>query len=356
MKKNTLLLLILINASLIFSKTSAQESSVSRIINEISYGVPTSPAFELLSGKSSEVVNLLTPQDFASNINNLYDGKKLRTGAAFDFRLTVFSKNLSLRKYQENYGSRLLHRSTISLGTSPDSEIKGDVLLSGGLRISLIDKSDARNNSKFLNDLNQAALSMIVAPVLGLSDEENIGIQEDIAERRNLLQPIRDRFYKDNWNQWKLDVGSAIMLRSKSGALKSDSLSSDKFGLWIAGGIPLYQLGQLTASGKIARTINADLGGQESGRETIGARVRFFLPEKYKYLAISAEGALIKTHYKAKDLNETWTHFGVLVEYHVKKLKGWIGLAYGGDTDHRENKNNKISFNYAFYTNQLIKK
>src|SRR5690348_888164 len=60
--------------------------AVAELVNGVSYGVPTSPAFALLPQQSSEIVHLTTPADFQGNAASWIDGAKLKTGAAFDWR------------------------------------------------------------------------------------------------------------------------------------------------------------------------------------------------------------------------------------------------------------------------------
>ncbi|GAB4052793.1 hypothetical protein [Spirosoma litoris] len=332
------------------------ESAVANLVNGVSYGVPSSPAFELLPGKTSEVVNLVTPHDIASNVNNLFDGTKIRTGAAFDARPFAWAVG-SITQYQENKALQFLYRSLLSIGTAPDDVVKGDVFLSTGLRIPIFDNGDPRAKKDFLRDLSTEAQKIVIAPDLELSDEENINRSEAVAKAKKLLDPIRDKFYKENWNRGKLDAGFAYMVRARSGSLQTDSLSGDRLGLWVAWGIRLRHFGQLTVSGKLTNSLQATKAESETGRNVLGARARFFFPGKLAdRLAASAEFAGIWANYKESSMNESWRHFAVLVEYHLPKLKGWLGVGYGGDTAHRTNSDSKFSINYAIYTNQLIKK
>ncbi|MDQ1086174.1 hypothetical protein [Siphonobacter sp. SORGH_AS_1065] len=339
----------------------ASKEDVSKIVNTVSYGVPTSPAFELLPGKTSEVVNLSTPQDFATQIPSIYDGKKLKTGTAFDLRIFTLiptKKSFSLTDYQENKGKRALWRSVFSLGTASDQDIKNDALLSCGIRIPILDKSDPRANSSFLSELINLYnnINIPLEGIPGSIDGKNYN-ELIVKALSKGLDSIRNSYFKRMWNAEKFDVGLAYMLRAKSSILTSDSIKSDKYGLWAAYGRPLFHsLGQITISGKITRSFNQVNSELEQSRYVVGARARFFPGIANNRLAASIEFANIWSDYQGSHLNENWRHTAILVEYHLPVLKGWLGIAYGGDTPHRTNSGSKFSLSYAIYTNQLIKK
>jgi hypothetical protein len=355
LKAGLLILVVLFQSKLLIAQSAAE---LAKTINVVSYGVPSSPAFEFLPGKTSEVVNLITPQDFATQITNIFDGKKLKTGAAFDARpfIGLAGDSLSLIKYQTKFLARIAWRTLFSIGTAPDETVKGDVFVSGGLRIPIYDGGDPRSDKAFLNSLNEAAEN-ILKNMPGDEDTTMSAIEinlETIKATKKALDSIRTNFFKTSWNKPKLDVGFAYMIRSKSGALQTDSLSSDKYGIWLAGGWNLGKWGQVIVSGKITRGFSTPKSETEVGRNTLGARARgFALADR---LAVSIELANIWANYQQTSQNESWRHTAILVEYHLPILKGWLGVAYGGDTPHRTNLGSKFSLSYAVYTNQLIKK
>jgi hypothetical protein len=327
---------------------------IEKLINDVYYGVPSSPAFELLPDKPSEVTHLATPHDIVSNITNFIDGGKLRTGVAFDIRPFAYAVG-SLSAYQKSKIKQILWRTVFSVGTSPKGKDNNDTFLGAGLRISLIDDGDSRASSTFIKELENAyvkELDKLRPPPLS-GPIEVFQQRAASVENSDSLKNIRNSFLKKSWNAKKWDVGIAISSNAASGSLKTDSLKYDRFGLWTAFGLPITKIAQLTISGKTS-WISTKLSSEESNRSVAGARARFFLAD---WLATSGEFSKVWSRYHANgELNESWNHLAVVVEFKIPVLGGWLSLAYGGDSPRRENKDSKFLFNYAIYTDRLLKK
>jgi len=330
---------------------SQDSTKIKNILNQVNYGVPASPAFELLPNKPSEVTHLASVHDISASINNFVDGGKLKSGAAFDIRPFAYAAG-SLKHYQKSGLSRVLWRSVFSLGTASESKNSSDVYIGAGLRIPIIDKSDPRSHADYVSNLEAAyykAYNDLKNPPFGQTAAEHQKTVDEFAKSQD-IKKLRDDFAKQYWNAFRWDVGIGASNRAASGFLKTDSLFKDRIGLWTAFGLPIPK-GQLTISANTA-WIKAKADTGETNRNVFGARARFFVAS---WLSASGEYAKIHSLRNTVSYNESWDHLAIVVEFKIPKLGGWFGLAYGGDSAHRTDTGTKFSFNYAIYTDNLIK-
>ncbi|MCD8739837.1 hypothetical protein LT679_04420 [Mucilaginibacter roseus] len=327
-------------------------AAIKELLTAVNYGVPASPAFELLPGKASEVTHLNFAHDIGVNAGTFFNGSKLQAGAAVDLRPFSFTGG-DLKQYQENYLTRLAWRTTVALGTTSGKSGGNDVFLGVGLRITLIDKSDPKNDKAFTQKLADAYDSVLFKITPDLEETlEQFQERVDMAGKSPSVQRIRDEFTANTWNALRWDVGLGASDRAASGYLKRDSLFRDRIGLWSALGLPLGKKAQLTISGNSAWVSHRN-DTTERHRYVAGARARFFLSSA---LAISGEYARIFSKYPQPGLNERWNHLAIVAEVKIPKLGGWFSFAYGGDSAHRTDKAAKFAINYAVYADQLIKK
>ncbi len=317
----------------------------SDVINNSYYGVPSSPAFELLPDKPSEVTHIITPKDFTTFAPIVVDGSSLKANVGFDVRPGAYLVG-SLADYRKSKGKQILWRSVLSGGTAAikDSE---DQYVAFGLRIPLIDKGDPRADEAYTKSLEKAVTDDDTPP--DFDDDDVTQINPNVAKN---LEKLREDFIENNWNKFRLDVGLGNLFLLQSARLKQDSVGQDRFGIWTAMSQPLGRKGQLMISGKNA-WIKSKADTLETSRASAGARVRFL----FNTFALSVEYAKIWSTYKNEEsLNENWNHFAALVEIPVPKLNGVIGLVYGGDSSRRGDEDAKFEFRYSFYADKLIKK
>jgi hypothetical protein len=330
---------------------SARRASVASVLNPVYFGVPYSPAFELLPDKPGEVTHILTPKDFQSHVMTWHDGRQLRAGVALDTRPFISSAG-DLASYARSWRRRVAFRSVLSAGTVLASEGASDVIFAGGLRVPLVDFGDARADTAYQDSLAAAytrALQGLAAPPFGASTE---ALEARAAKAREALTPLRDSFAIRSWNKLKLDVGLAASGRASGGETSRDSLSNERAGVWTAMSLPVGPLGQLTLAGKSvwART---DTSTKERLRGVVGARLVVFANAR---VSASVEGARIWSRFRSDSLNDDWNHFGGLVEWLVPELGGWIGVSYGGDGSRREKTANKLSLHYALYKDRILQR
>lgn len=338
----------------VFSQATPEE-----LANNIGYSVPVSPAFELLPGKPSEVTNLVTPKDVMATVPTFISNGRVKTGVAADVRPFSYLIKASLSDYQsKKKWVQAFWRTILAVGTAPDPTTKNDAFLSAGLRTTIIDKGDPRANKAYTDSLS-------IAYARGLADEPPITLdmtldeatqRTDRANKRGLISAdsVRKQFAKETWNKFRLDAGVAFMARAMNSSYRSDSLKGDRWGLWVATGLPLGKNAQINATGKAMQSIRTPTEQSETSRYVAGARFRIFMN---KNLAFSVEAAQLWANYsKATRLNETWTHFAAIAELNVPELGGWLTLAYGGDSAHRSRTESTFSFSYAVTTNRIFSK
>jgi hypothetical protein len=350
------LIFIIIFAVISMTAKSQDSKKVEKLVNQVSYGVPTSPAFELLPAKPSEVSSLVTPHDITTNITNVISSGKLKTGFAFDLR--PFAYNIgSLREYQKPSSGlkRVMWRSVFSVGTMPESEGGNDVFLAVGLRIPIVDGSDPRANANYINKLEEAyikAQNTDSLPNLTSFNLDSAQKRADEIEDDSSMKEIKDIFLKDSWNKPKWDIGIAASTRAENGDFGPGSLAKDRIGLWTAAGLGITKYFQVTIAAKSA-LINTKSDTLESIRHTAGVRTRFFLDKR---VALSVEYARIWSGYENTSLNESWSHLGMVLELKVPGLGSWVALGYGGESARRTNATSAFVFSYSVSADQILKR
>lgn len=323
-------------------------------------GVPSSPAFELLPDRPSEVTHVTTPKDLQTNIRSFFTGTELRTGAALDIR-PLSGLASSLKEYWKDRGKQVAWRSVLSLGTSARASSSSDVILALGLRLPVIDKGDPRADSAYIHRLEsayQSALEGEGQPDLPDDDSDSASqarsdsVFQARADRASAaIQAVRDSFRLSKWNALRLDLGVGGSLVANGGQLQRDKVSSDRAGAWVALAAPVWSIAELTVSGKglWART---DSSTQETQRYLVGSRLRSF---PVAGVALSVEVARAWSRYDLSNLNESWNHFAVGGDIKLPMNAGWLSLVYGGDTRRREDPDAMFSIEYAILKDRRMK-
>lgn len=340
-------------------KNQGSREAIEKLLNAETYGVPATPAFELLPGKPSEVVSLLTPKDLGGQIRSWSDGKSIRIGAGFELRPFANGAG-SLTEYQKSAVKQVWWRTVFAAGTAAATDQPKDVIVAAGLRLPLIDKGDPRGNSEHMARLEtvyrkafDAALRAKIAPdtvpdpMKGSEFYRSIDSIADIAG-----DTVRSEFAARTWNAFKLDVGIAGSIRALNGIAAVDSVQPAQGGFWAATAFPTPGLpAQVTLSAKLV-SVDADSTGAERLRFIGGGRVQLLSTGTW---TISGEAARIAARYRGdQSLDETWSHYAVVLELPSPLGDGWLGIAYGGDTEHRTQATRQIAFQYALYKNRVL--
>jgi hypothetical protein len=332
------------------TQDTAARAALAAFVDPQDYGVPSSPAFELLPDKPRDVTHIVTPHDFQSNVSTWHDGDKLRAGVAFDARPFVMFAG-SLTNYNKDWLRRIAFRTVFSTGAATATSGSQDVIAAAGVRVPLVDNGDLRMNTKMLDTTEKMAIKCEIAnppPAAGVPAD-----QAKIADclHKTVDTAITAQIARD-WNALRVDVGFAGSLRTRSGDVRPDSLRENSGGLWVATALPVTQYGQFTIATKLLAS-SADSADDERAREMIGGRLVVF---GSRSLSVAVEVSSDWAQYRSHTFNQRWTHLGALAEWYVSPLKGWLGIGYGGDASRRGGVPNQFGLQYALYTSQILSK
>ncbi|MEO7041602.1 MAG: hypothetical protein ABI035_05005 [Gemmatimonadaceae bacterium] len=327
---------------------SATSTRIGELIQSVSYGVPASPAFELLPNKPEEVAPLVSGHDFQTNAKTWLDGTALRIGIAVDSR--PFVKNGgSLSQYQRSTVRQIAFRTMLSAGTARATD--GHATIAAiGVRIPLVDDGDARADSEFVQ-LAAGTINRVIAslpqPPLN-ADASFFAARMKIADKA--LDSLRDDYERRKWNARKLELGAAGSVQAGGTQLTPDSTQLGRAGFWLGGAVPVSTWLQLTSSGAMtwART---DSVGQESSRASGGLGLRAF---PVAVFSVAVEVARVQARHTGDRGADHWTHLGTVAEWYVAELGGWLGAGYGGDLNRSGHLDRQLSLRYAFYKDRLL--
>jgi hypothetical protein len=315
----------------------------------LDYGVPASPAFELLPDKPSQVTHITTPKDIQARLSQWYDGAHINSGAAADGRPFAGLAG-SLRSYQRNRLEQIAWRTVLSAGTVRKGA--SDVLAAIGLRVPVVDEGDPRAKPGYVDSLEGAylaALDRMGPPPFDATPAQ-------LRERADSASKATGRFRQDHlkawWNALRVDVGSAVSVMARSGTTSRDSLRFDRAGLWVAASAPLGRAIAVTAAAKLSWA-NAPQDTIEAARHLVGASLRWFPAE---WFAATVEGALNWSRYQADTLNNSWTHMAVGIEVRLPVVPGWFEFGYGGDAGRRGTRDPAFVLRYAIYQDRRMQK
>jgi hypothetical protein len=318
----------------------------------LDFGVPPSPAFELLPDRPSEVTHVTTPKDLQTNVRSFFTGTELRTGVAMDIR-PFSGLASSLREYWKDRGKQVAWRTVLSLGTSARATGSSDAILALGLRLPVLDRGDPRADSAYISRLETAAQNAFLRqgqPPLD-SAESDAFFKQRVDSVSAAIQSTRDSFRLAKWNALRLDLGVGGSVLASGGQLQRDKVSSDRAGAWVALALPVWSIAEFTVSGK-GLWANADSSTKEAQRYLVGSRLRAF---PLDWIALSVEGARVWSRYDASSLNESWNHFAVGGDIKLPMNAGWLSVVYGGDTRRREDPDAMFSIEYAILKERRMK-
>jgi hypothetical protein len=329
---------------------SAKREAVLQHLDPRLFGVPGSPAFELLPSQPTEVPTVVTPADFQTNLRSWVQDGKLKAGAAFDSRPFVSSVG-DLDSYR---GWRAaLFRTVMSAGSATSLQGERDVLLAAGVRVPLVDRGDPREDTAYQARLARAYDGALVRQGPPPFTATAADLQRRSVKASAALDTVRSNFAAAHWNALKVDLGVAASGVVAGGKLTLDSAQSRRGGLWASFSGPLPRQGgfaQWTVSGK-ALWAQADSAASEREHYSAGGRIKAFASDRFD---LQAEAAQVWTSHADASLNDRWTHLGIVAEWFVPELRGWLAAGYGGDRGRKGGKAGGLTLNYAFYRQRVV--
>lgn len=352
----------------------------------VDLSVPESPAFTVLGLTPETVVRPSSPRQFATALLNGVDRNgNFQSGTAIDTvpYLLLGGNQLTLRQYQDNYKLRLASRTQFSFATTKGaSEDDKSVRLSLGLRLTLWDKGDPRNDQVLLGCFDTASrtyLQTLVKPsVLPLEllppdapeDVKNQSIREWAAYEQKEAQanPIRleeteacrVEARKRNWNKSSWIVAYAPSWISTTGETKNFKWNGGGFWTSLAYGFEgfpgLEKHSQLILHSRYRsneQVPDPDTEGAFFSQDSFFAGARLRVGNENS--TGSFEGVFVRSRPDGK-LFDTSARYSVGLERRIAENL-WFALAFGGERGRADGANKGFvltSFRWGFSEKRTI--
>lgn len=310
MKKLFLFLLIFILTGYLFGQN--ENKQIKAGWGNLDYSVPESPAFNILGNNPDNIIKPTSVRSIVLNIGNYYlkNGATIPKNLAIEISPLLLNPIASLNDYQKN---KFLYRMRLSAGTNLLDN--GAFEIAEGLRFTIIDKTDLRCESDFLDKLYQSCTNKSEAINEAIKDyvkieggkykniidaneayNEDINFKEEIIElskryfTNEMVNPdsissLRDKTKQKLWNATIWEVGIATMQYSPDSL--ANHLSFSKAGFWTTYGTHLTKNDQLLIGGKFSLV---DSLSNLRSNVTIGTRyyygkndLRAFVQGEYRF-------------------------------------------------------------------------
>ncbi|HYV94337.1 MAG TPA: hypothetical protein VE978_21370 [Chitinophagales bacterium] len=266
MKKTLLLLIYILGAVSVKAQDLFKQPDTATIATlgklavmsktNLNFAVPDIPAFNILDNNPSTILRPSNPKAIALAFSKfLNENNKLVIPPSFAAEIApgLFMKNYTLEDYRKKGINmiRFLVKARVSVGTTKDSTTQASKL-AGGLRFTLIDKGDFRNDPnvikaifKLEEEYNRAVDSLKTkfrkeknVPLLQFdpnSDEFIRYLQENLPDKEQATDQTIDQLiveYKQtHWNATRLDVAYAVSASAADSLLANSSVNVHSFWL-----------------------------------------------------------------------------------------------------------------------------
>ena len=270
----------------------AIDSMVAKI--RMNYAVPDAPAFKALGIQPDNVMRPSTTQEIAIILANKVLNSGLPSAFALELSpyLAIAGESLTLRQYQESWWKYFLYHLRVSVATERKAASGDTTKVSGGLRITLYDKSDLRLDKNYtsiiytFNDTLVAIESRIKDSIRGpaplfnsfpqkMKDSLNAlaaqSIKIAVKAWEDSIRAYRTNAIKKNWNKPIVEFGTAIVGES-SDSTSMNGITEEQAAGWLvaAGGISQWGQWVIGANGAL---IKNDGGKMSVYEGSFGARL-----------------------------------------------------------------------------------
>jgi hypothetical protein len=228
--------------------------------------VPDHPAFSILGTTPADILRPSNVKELSVNLSDFFGGSDLILPKAFALEAAPFliarANKMTLADYDRN---KIVYSLRLSLGTGSETLNKVNYTnLAAGVRFTLIDKGDLKNDPAYRDELwsltadelamenkykmeflqleNKSLIEVITDSVLNSKMESYIAEQKGDAMSIK-LKNAKDRYKEQNWNRQKLDIAYAFKTSSPDSLLKN--VKAGKHAAWITGGLPVKDWGQV---------------------------------------------------------------------------------------------------------------
>jgi hypothetical protein len=225
--------------------------------HKLNFAVPDLPAFKALGSEPSTILRPSTPESFSLILSQFYNGDNISLPANFAAEIApwilVKSNKITLSDYRDH---ALLYSSRVSLGTSRDSLNNYNFAI--GLRFSVIDKGDLKNDPIFLNLLIEKLKKQLDQKEKireqymlehSITEEEYASnpelIEQEVAKlvQGNIdleIEAMKKAYKEVNWNREKLDFAFATVGYSTDSTGNNPGFKS--FDGWISYALPVFKM------------------------------------------------------------------------------------------------------------------
>ena len=291
-------IILMFLACILNNDLKAQEGSDSETSNLLkglpsdifsgNFAVPDAPAFRLLSTYPSKILRPSDVKDFAVGLSDFGGSDNVISlksfAVEFSPALLIRGKNLSLLDYQKR---SWIYRTRLSAAIHRSDEGSKATKVAVGIRLSLIDDSDLRNNIDYISNATDIAAKITdvykaarirVGPYnpLKINPEEEKQIKE-------IISAFKKNMENEKWNKRILEF--AVAASATSSNSQGKNIKVDKIAGWSTYGHSFGTWGQLLIGLNFAS--EKDLLNASDGFKTTGSlSTRFYIGRnQYKMFA-----------------------------------------------------------------------
>jgi len=235
----------------------------------VDFAVPDLPAFKLLGTEPSNLLRPSTTELLSVITSNFYNGTNLIVPQSFAAEISpmllINANKLTLQEYDRN---TILYSLRLSIGTMRSEGTNEAGRLSLGMRVSIIDQGDLKNDKEYREKLYQITADLIdldslyEAEFLRLNNYDMIQVATDSVKRKRMeayierkkgisaddrISQLKNQYKANNWNKQKLDVAYALLGDTPDSLLTKIKFSQHAF--WLTYGHPISDWGQWLIGG-----------------------------------------------------------------------------------------------------------
>lgn len=318
MKKLLFITSLLLRTFSIFSQST---DGIKPGWGNLDYSVPESPAFKILGSDPDNILRPTSVRTAAISIGNylLTTGSLIPRNLAVEVSPLLANPHANLAQYNQN---KFWYRMRLSFGTNVKANGAFDI--AEGVRFTLIDKSDLRTHTWFLEKLatyaesksamiNQAAREYLkenpssgltLADIIEKLDSDSTlqneiwaiacKLRTDKSMNADYVEHLRDSIRTSLWNAPVWELGAATLQSSADSLIKNIGQIA-RVALWTNGGYPLGTKAQLLGGIKVGTA--KDDSSKWQTNFSAGVRifygsneVRGYLQGQYDYQNQSSNG------------------------------------------------------------------
>lgn len=269
------LIIVILFTLLLHAHAQSGDTSMQPGWANLDYYVPESPAFKILGTNPDHILKPTSVRKVALSVGDYF----LNTGSVLPKDLSVeispllLNSKASLNDYNQH---KFLYRMRLSVGTA--SNANGSYAIAEGLRFTIIDKSDLRTNTSFLQTITTTLgaavnaedkaipayikenhLKMTPVQLREAMEKDSVLYNKILAFETQYipdksvppdsLAALREVYRNELWNAPIWEVGVATLQTSKDSLVRN--LGFSQIGFWTTAGVPISKKGQLLIGGKL---------------------------------------------------------------------------------------------------------